>query len=75
MSSITMNLKGLTCDNCVRHVTEDLSDLAGVDAVEVTRSPDTTAVAVVSGTALPDDQTLSEAVADAGNYQVVSIIR
>jgi copper chaperone CopZ len=31
----TFNITGMTCDNCVHHVTEAIKGVAGVTAVEV----------------------------------------
>ena len=69
MATLTMNLDGLTCDMCVKHITADLSDLAGVERDEGR------GVATVIGESLPSDQVLTETVQDAGNYRVVSIDR
>lgn len=74
MATLTMNLDGLTCDMCVKHITADLSDLAGVERVEVVRD-ESRGVATVTGECLPSDQILTETVQDAGNYRVVSINR
>lgn len=35
MSTIELNVQGMTCGACVRHVTAALQPLAGVEAVEV----------------------------------------
>lgn len=35
MSTSTFKVSGMTCGNCVRHVTEALKPLVGVDSVEV----------------------------------------
>ena len=35
MSSIELNVQGMSCGSCVKHVTEALQALAGVDGVEV----------------------------------------
>ncbi len=74
MATLTMNLDGLTCDMCVKHITADLSDLSGVERVEVVRD-EGRGVATVTGEGLPSDQVLTETVQDAGNYRVVSINR
>jgi copper chaperone CopZ len=31
----TFTIKGMTCDNCVQHVTKAIKDVAGVTSVEV----------------------------------------
>lgn len=35
MAEITLGVKGMTCNMCVRHVCEALEDLAGVDRAKV----------------------------------------
>lgn len=35
MSSITFQVQGMTCGVCVRHVSQALNAIAGVDAVDV----------------------------------------
>lgn len=75
MAKVTLKLRGLNCDKCVQHVTEDLSDLEGVDSVEVSREADKSGVAVVTGQAIPADEVLVEAVKGAGDYTVEAIER
>ena len=33
--TLTFNVTGMTCDNCVHHVTEAIKNVAGVKATEV----------------------------------------
>lgn len=35
MSSIQLNVKEMTCNNCVKHVTDALKAVAGVESVDV----------------------------------------
>lgn len=35
MSSIQLNVKEMTCNNCVNHVTDALKAVAGVESVDV----------------------------------------
>jgi len=35
MSSIKLQVQGMTCGACVRHVTQALNSIAGVDAIDV----------------------------------------
>ncbi|MCY1445611.1 copper ion binding protein [compost metagenome] len=61
MSTIELNVQDMTCGACVKHVTQALSPLPGVDTVEV----DLQAGRVrVSGS--PDDAALIAALDDAG---------
>ena len=75
MATLTMDLDGLTCGMCVKHITEDLTDLEGIDNVEVVRGEGMSAVATVTGDAIPEDDVLTETVQDAGNYSVLKINR
>jgi copper chaperone CopZ len=57
----TFNIKGMTCDNCVRHVTEAIRGIDGVTAVEVSLASNS---AKVEGEF--DDAKLVEAVEEEG---------
>ena len=35
MNTVTISVQGMTCENCVRHVTQALQELPGVTGVEV----------------------------------------
>ncbi|MCI6583507.1 MAG: heavy metal-associated domain-containing protein [Mobiluncus porci] len=75
MATLKMNLDGLTCGMCVKHITEDLSQLDGISKVEVVRGEGKSAVATVTGDAIPADDVLTETVQDAGDYSVLAINR
>ncbi|MCU9967902.1 heavy-metal-associated domain-containing protein [Mobiluncus mulieris] len=75
MARVTLKLRGLTCDKCVQHVTEDLSELEGISQVKVTRDEDKSGTAVVTGAAIPADEVLIETVKSAGDYTVEAIER
>lgn len=75
MATLIMDLDGLTCDMCVKHIIEDLTELEGVDLVEITRGEGQFAAALVNGSDLPTDEVLTETVQDAGNYRVLAINR
>jgi copper chaperone len=59
----TWTVTGMTCEHCVASVTEEVSELAGVENVEV--SLDTGAVTVTSATPL-DPAAVRAAVEEAG---------
>lgn len=61
MSTIELNVQDMTCVSCVKHVTEALQPLPGVEAVEVDLA---TGRVRVSGT--PDSDTLLAALDEAG---------
>jgi copper ion binding protein len=58
-------VKGMTCDHCVLSVTEEVSEVAGVEAVDVDLDSGRLAV---SGAGYSDDA-IAEAVVEAG-YEV-----
>jgi copper chaperone CopZ len=63
----TYTVAGMTCGHCVLSVTEEVGDVAGVDAVEVDLGSGRLAVA---GAGL-DDDAIAAAVAEAG-YEVAA---
>lgn len=67
MSATTYDVKGMTCDHCVRAVTEEIGAVEGVTSVEVNLADGR---AVVSGEA--DPEAVRAAVSEAG-YEVVGI--
>ena len=73
MSTVTtLGVTGMTCGNCVAHVTKDLTAVAGVEDVTVElHAGGTSEVAVFSDAPL-DEAALREAVDEAG-YEVASI--
>ena len=65
----TLGIEGMTCGNCVRHVTRALEGLPGASDVSVSLEDKSAQVTVPEN--MTDDQ-ITAAVADAG-YEVVSI--
>ncbi len=61
-------ITGMTCGHCVNHVTEEVTALDGVEAVDVVLEGGTMAV---TSEAEVDFDTITEAVAEAGDYTVV----
>ncbi len=64
----TLSVDGMSCGHCVKHVTNALLEVAGVESAEVDLGSKS---AVVSGGGF-DEAALKAAVAEAG-YEVVSI--
>lgn len=67
MSTKTFTVKGMTCGNCVRHVTEEVEGVPGVTAVDITL--ETGAVVVTSDNDI-DEAAIEAAVVEAG-YELV----
>lgn len=64
----TYRVTGMTCDHCVRAVTEELSKLAGVTGVDVSLE---TGEVTLAGEPPPDDDAVRAAVEEAG-YELAS---
>ena len=65
----TYAVEGMTCEHCVRSVTEEVSEVPGVTAVEVDLAGGRLTV-----TGAADDDAVRAAVVEAG-YQVVEPVR
>ena len=61
MTTTTFDVKGMTCGHCVRSVTEEITGVEGVSAVDVNLEAGT---ATVTGDAAPD--AVKAAVVEAG---------
>ena len=61
MTTTTYDVKGMTCGHCVRSVTEEITGVEGVSAVDVNLEAGT---AMVTGDAAPD--AVKAAVVEAG---------
>lgn len=62
-------VSGMTCGNCVNHVTEEVSEVAGVSGVNVTLEGGTMAVESDAPVAFED---IVAAVEEAGEYTVTA---
>lgn len=67
MSTSTYTVQGMTCEHCVRSVTEEVSEVDGVTAVDVDLA---SGRVTVSAERPVDDAAVHAAVVEAG-YQVV----
>ena len=72
MTTTVIDVEGMTCGNCVNHVTEELSGLEGVSAVDVDLNAGEVSPVTVTSTAALDEATLRAAVDEAG-YTVAAI--
>ena len=70
MTSATYQVTGMTCEHCVRAVTEELENLNGVREVTVQLVPEgSSAVVVTSEEPLPADA-VAAALDEAGGYRL-----
>ena len=75
MTSATYFVSGMTCEHCVRAVTDELDALPGVSAVRVTLVPGgESAVSVTSEAVLPLAQ-VEAALGEAGDYRMTAVRR
>ncbi|MBW3085226.1 Copper-transporting P-type ATPase [Austwickia sp. TVS 96-490-7B] len=70
MITTELRIDGMTCEHCVKHVTEELMALAGVTEVTVDLVADGVSTAVVRSTSALAPAELAEAVDEAG-YRLV----
>lgn len=73
MNTYQLEVKGLTCGHCVASVTEEISEISAVTAVEVALNAgkEAVSVATVNASAEVTEEAFQTAVAEAG-YQLVS---
>jgi copper chaperone len=70
VASVSYRVTGMTCEHCVRAVTEELMTLDGVSDVAVLLNPGgDSAVTVTSNAPLPADA-VAAALDEAGEYQL-----
>ena len=70
MTSATYRVTGMTCEHCVRAVTEELARLDGVREISVELVPEgSSAVTVASDGPLPADA-VAGALDEAGDYRL-----
>ena len=62
----TVNVSGMTCQHCVLSVTEELTELDGVESVDVDLVAGGTSPVVVTSSRELSDEEITEAVAEAG---------
>lgn len=66
--SQTFSVTGLSCQSCVKHVTQAISALAGVQSVTVDLQPQGTSTLHVEAADLLDADQVQAALAQQGNY-------
>lgn len=69
---MTLQVKGLHCNNCVAGVTEELEELPEVQGVAVDLVPDGVSTVRVDVTTAVSEAKLAETLADAG-FELVSV--
>lgn len=72
MGTTTYRVDGMTCNHCISAVTTELMALDGVSAVTVDLSAGGTSTVTVTGPTTPPDDMVANALAEAGDYQLVA---
>jgi copper chaperone len=70
MTDTTYAVTGMTCEHCVRAVTEELARLGGVTEVKVEFVPGGESAVTVTSDAPLDEQAVSAALDEAGDYRL-----
>ena len=73
--TIELMVSGMTCGNCVKHVSDEIKEIDTVSKVSVVLKPEGKSSVVVVTDEDIADRVLREAVAEAGNYEVHEIVR
>ncbi|HLR55484.1 MAG TPA: heavy-metal-associated domain-containing protein [Actinomycetales bacterium] len=72
MITTKLNVAGMTCQNCINHVTEELNEIPGVVAIDIELGEeDNPSIVRVTSEDRIDDDVLEAAIDEAG-YEVVS---
>ncbi|MBA8816766.1 copper chaperone CopZ [Microbacterium halimionae] len=66
MINITVPVQGMTCAHCVSSVTEELTEIDGVNAVSVDLNPGGISQVTISAASELDNDAIDEAVTEAG---------
>ncbi|HEY6497554.1 MAG TPA: heavy-metal-associated domain-containing protein [Trebonia sp.] len=70
MTTTTYQVAGMTCEHCVRAVTQELGDVPGVTAVSVTLVPGGESEVTVTSEASPTTEAIEAALEEAGDYRL-----
>jgi len=67
----TFSVTGLSCQSCVKHVTEAISGLRGVQRVSVDLEPKATSTIHVEASEPLSDDEVQDALEEEGNYSLL----
>lgn len=70
MTSMTYQVTGMTCEHCVRAVTEEIATLAGVNSVTIALVPGGESAVTVTTDAPLTTEAVAAALDEAGAYQL-----
>ncbi len=72
---ITVQLTGLSCQNCVRHITEELTPLPQVESVNIDLVSGGTSTLIIKADSSLSNAEIMQAIDEAGTYPVLEITR
>lgn len=72
MNTTTINVSGMTCGHCVSSVTEELTELKGVETVSVDLNDGGISEVTITSTLTLDPAEIGEAIAEAGYLMVAN---
>ena len=72
MATTTYAVSGMTCEHCVRAVTQELEGLGGVRGVTVDLNPGGVSRVTVTSEAPVADQAIAAALDEAGDYSLIT---
>ncbi|MEO8219409.1 MAG: cation transporter [Specibacter sp.] len=72
MNTTTINVSGMTCGHCVSSVTEELTELKGVESVSVDLNEGGISEVTITSTLTLDPAEIGEAIAEAGYLMVAN---
>jgi copper chaperone len=73
MTSMTYQVTGMTCEHCVRAVTEEIETLAGVNSVTVALVPGGESAVTVTTDAPLATEAVAAALDEAGAYHLAGV--
>ena len=72
MSTVVVEVQGMTCQHCVKAVTSEIEGIEGVTGVAIAREPEGTSQVTVESESAVSSDVLRDAIAEAG-YDMVGV--
>ena len=72
MSTVVVDVQGITCQHCVKAVTSEIEGIEGVTGVSIALEPEGTSQVTVEAESNVSADALKEAIAEAG-YDMVGV--
>ncbi|MEK9602446.1 MAG: cation transporter [Pontimonas sp.] len=72
MSTVVVEVQGMTCQHCVKAVTSEIEGIEGVTGVDIALEPEGTSQVTVESESAVSSDVLRDAIAEAG-YDMVGV--